>query len=522
MDYHPTQVLRSARPHAKHSPDSRYWRSFKHPVFIKEYAPITSVHFSPAKPHRYAVTVATRVQVYAPRTQKVTKSISRFKDVARSGCIRADGKLIAAGDDTGLIQVFDVNSRAILRTLNSHRQPVHLTTFSPLTQTQLMSASDDTTVRLWDVPSESEIHVFKDHTDYVRTGQVSPSNPNILVSGSYDRTVRIFDARTGACEMTLGGGEHSHPVERVLLFPSSTLLVSASGPIIRTWDLVAGGRCLRALSNHQKTITSLALSSDSRRLLSGSLDHLVKVYDTETYKVVHSMRYPAPILCLGLSPDDTHLVAGMSDGTLSIRRRQPKPSQLVPDNNPFSTTALRSGTYESFLGGALPSVGQGSLSKRDGQVKQIASDANEFKVQSQRKRKLKIYDKLLKSFNYSAALDSVLEKNVLPATSFAVISELAHLDALRIAVAGRDDVTLEPLLRLVLKHVTDPRFGQLCCAVAGVIIETYSSLLGQSPVMDSLFLRLRRKVSEELRFQRELTRVKGALDMILASSALSA
>lgn len=427
MDYHPTQVLRSARPHAKHSPDSRYWRSFKHPVFIKEYAPITSVHFSPAKPHRYAVTVATRVQVYAPRTQKVTKAISRFKDVARSGCIRGDGKLIAASDDTGLIQarnftllllaifltssqVFDVNSRAILRTLNSHRQPVHLTAFSPLTQTQLMSASDDTTVRLWDVPSESEIHVFKDHTDYVRTGQVSPSNPNILVSGSYDRTVRMWDARTGACEMILGGGEHSHPVEKVLLFPSSTLLVSASGPIIRTWDLVAGGRCLRALSNHQKTITSLTLSSDSRRLLTGSLDHLVKVYDTETYKVVHSMRYPAPILCLGLSPDDTHLVAGMSDGTLSIRRRQPKPSQLSADNNPFSTTALRSGTYESFLGGALPSVGQGGLTKKDGQVKQISGDANEFRVQAQKKRKLKVHDKLLKSFKYGAALDSVLEK----------------------------------------------------------------------------------------------------------------
>jgi len=106
MDYQPVVVKQHARPHkSNHTGESRYWRQFKHPVFMKEYGPVTSIHFSPSKPYRYAVTAATRVQIYAPRTQKVTKTISRFKDVARSGSIRADGKLVLAGDDTGLVQV---------------------------------------------------------------------------------------------------------------------------------------------------------------------------------------------------------------------------------------------------------------------------------------------------------------------------------------------------------------------------------------------------------------------------------
>jgi U3 small nucleolar RNA-associated protein 15 len=105
MEYQPVVVKRAAKPTVKRNPESRYWRQFKHPVFVKEYAPITSIHFSPSKPHRFAVTAATRVQIYAPRTQKVTKTISRFKDVARSGHIRGDGKLVVAGDDSGLIQV---------------------------------------------------------------------------------------------------------------------------------------------------------------------------------------------------------------------------------------------------------------------------------------------------------------------------------------------------------------------------------------------------------------------------------
>jgi U3 small nucleolar RNA-associated protein 15 len=106
MDFLPTTIKSHARPAgSKHTPDSRYWRQYKQPVFIKEYAPVTCVHFSSAKPHRYAVTAATRVQIYAPRTQKITKTISRFKDVARSGHIRGDGKLVVAGDDSGLVQV---------------------------------------------------------------------------------------------------------------------------------------------------------------------------------------------------------------------------------------------------------------------------------------------------------------------------------------------------------------------------------------------------------------------------------
>ena len=203
--------------------------------------------------------------------------------------------------------MFDINSRAILRTLDAHKQPVHVTKFSPADHTQILSCSDDTTVRLWDVPSQSTITTFRDHTDYVRSGQVAPTNPNLILTGSYDATVRLFDSRTGECEMVMGGdsGEggarNTAPVEQVLMFPSGTVALSSAGPILRVWDLVAGGRCLRALSNHQKTITAMSFNGSSSRLLTGGLDQMVKVYDVSTYKVVHTMRYPAPILCLAVS-----------------------------------------------------------------------------------------------------------------------------------------------------------------------------------------------------------------------------
>lgn len=184
---------------------------------------------------------------------------------------------------------------------------MHVTKFSSLNNTQVLSCSDDTTVRLWDVPSQTCTNTFTDHTDYVRTGQVSTSNPHLVLTGSYDATVRLYDTRTGECEMLMGGpsgeggGQNTAPVEQVLMFPSGTIALSTAGPILRAWDLVAGGRCIRAFSNHQKTVTALAFDTSASRLLSGGLDQMVKVYDVSTYKVVHTMRYPAPILCLAVS-----------------------------------------------------------------------------------------------------------------------------------------------------------------------------------------------------------------------------
>ena len=96
----------------------------------------------------------------------------------------------------------------------------------------------------------------------------------------------------------------------------------------------------------------------------------------------------------------------MSDGTLSVRRRQPKASEPAA-NDIFSPAALRTGAFESFLGG-LSTLGQGQ-SREKGKGKPLG-DQDEFRVERRRKKRLREYDRLLKGFKYSAALDSVLRK----------------------------------------------------------------------------------------------------------------
>ena len=96
----------------------------------------------------------------------------------------------------------------------------------------------------------------------------------------------------------------------------------------------------------------------------------------------------------------------MSDGTLSVRRRQAKPEAAAGEFE-IPLAALKAGTFGSFLG-AFPSIGQGHV-KQKGKSKPIG-DVDEFRIEARRKKKLREYDKLLKSFKYSAVLDSILRK----------------------------------------------------------------------------------------------------------------
>ena len=108
------------------------------------------------------------------------------------------------------------------------------------------------------------------------------------------------------------------------------------------WDILSGGRVVQTVCAHSKTITSLCADAAGAHLLSGSLDHMVKVYELRRYKVgsagpasrapgpstplarpqvVGSLKYAAPLLNVALSPTSSHLVVGMSDNSLCVRRQ---------------------------------------------------------------------------------------------------------------------------------------------------------------------------------------------------------
>lgn len=174
-----------------------------------------------------------------------------------------------------------MGSRAILRTFKGHDRAVRRTQFTP-DGLFVASGSDDGTVRTWDLTAETELLTLEGHTDYVRASDVCSSASHILLSGSYDHTAKMWDTRAGRQVLSV---DHGAPVESVLMFPGGSSFITAGSNYIKVWDALGKARALHTFSNHQKTITCLRFDSTFTRLLSGSLDRQVKIYDVKDYRV---------------------------------------------------------------------------------------------------------------------------------------------------------------------------------------------------------------------------------------------
>lgn len=448
-------------------------------------------------------------------TNKLKRSVSRFKDVAYSGTFRADGKLMVAGGEAKMVQIFDLNSRAILRQFTGHTRAVHSTLFSP-SGTSVASFSDDRTVRRWDLASEKELSLLEGHEDYIRTGVFAHGADHLILSGSYDHTVRLWDTRASSTAPVVSV-DHGAPVESVLMFPSGSMFVTAGGNRIKVWDALGRSRMLHSFSNHQKTITSLCFDANAGRLLSGSLDRQVKVYDVKDYKVVHSMKYSGPISSLALSPNSTHLAVGTVTGVLSIRRRPTvKGGKVagVKDSSSNQGAGAAIGGFGAAARKRQPKAGTFKFFVRGHDHKALPED---YQAAVDKKKRLKSYDKLIKKFKYHDALDLIMRGGHRPVLVISVLHELVQRSALKQALAGRDQGSLKPILAFINKHITNPRYSSLLLDVAALVIDLYGAVMGQSPAIDECFVKLALKLKAEVAFQERLFELMGSMDLLLSS-----
>ncbi|XP_074138356.1 U3 small nucleolar RNA-associated protein 15 homolog [Sminthopsis crassicaudata] len=490
--YKPVVIQTFPKLGEKITQDTLYWKNYKTPVQIKEFGAVTKIDFSPEPPYNYAVTASSRVHIYGRYSQEPIKTFSRFKDTAYCATYRQDGRLLVAGSEDGVIQLFDVTGRAPLRQFDGHSKAVHMVDFTA-DKYRLLSGADDYTTKLWDIPNATEILSFSEHTDYVRCGCASKLNADLLVTGSYDHTVKMFDARVKKSVLTV---EHGQPVESVLLFPSGGLLVSAGGRYVKVWDILKGGQLLVSLRNHHKTVTCLCLSSSGQRLLSGSLDRKVKVYSTTSYKVVHSFDYAASILSLALAREDETIVVGMTNGVLNVKHRKPEAKK-----DPFPRR--RRPAYRTFV------RGKNYMKKQD-----------DVLISRPLKTYLKTYDRDLKSFQVSKALDRVFQPRFRvkqPEVTVAVIQELNRRGTLSNALAGRDEKQLSIILSFLIRHLAEPRFAPVLIIVAEMVIDIYLPVIGQSSVIDKQFLVLQELVEKEISYQGQLLEALGMMDMLFAT-----
>ena len=144
--------------------------------------------------------------------------------------------------------------------------------------------------RLWDAETGQEIHTFVVPAADVFGVAISPDS-RWLAAGCSDGMVRIWDTRDPAGKARELAG-HIGQVERVVFLPDGRLASAGGTEVesgdVKIWDL-STGRVLD-LRGHTGPVWGLACSPDGRRLVTGSHDRTIKLWDTTTGEEVFTLR----------------------------------------------------------------------------------------------------------------------------------------------------------------------------------------------------------------------------------------
>ncbi|KAG2364072.1 quinon protein alcohol dehydrogenase-like superfamily [Suillus spraguei] len=179
------------------------------------------------------------------------------------------------------------------------------------------SGSEDGTVRLWDVRTGKVITKWKEHTQAVESVCWSPYGDRV-VTGSFDGTARVWHVESGGPVQGLNpiNTGHQH-VYAVSYSPSATRIATCGRDGIKIWDAKTGKQ-LTAIKLH-RPVWSLTWTSDEKKLISGSRNGSIRIFDTATwYQIAILDGHTQGIKSITLFRNDRLLASTSWDGTARL------------------------------------------------------------------------------------------------------------------------------------------------------------------------------------------------------------
>jgi WD40 repeat protein len=268
-----------------------------------------------------------------------------------------DGKLFAASGGGGSVMVWNVETRSLLRELQTGEPfAVGRLAFAPDGRYLAVAGLRERTrlgLQIWDtatwqsvcqpglvggqcdfsptgdllaVPHGNEVVLLNggswselpgrltNHTGEVRSARFSPTGMWIATA-SEDQTARVWDVATR--QPIARFTNHTHTVWAAEFLPDGQRLVTASADFsVRLWDILSQSELGRY--EHTANVMGLDVSSDGRWIASGSFDGIVMVWDLESRAIRELRGHAKSLGMVKFIPRTAKLASASFDGTIKL------------------------------------------------------------------------------------------------------------------------------------------------------------------------------------------------------------
>ncbi|KZV61054.1 WD40 repeat-like protein [Peniophora sp. CONT] len=313
-------------------------------VLLGHQGTVESVAFFPDSEHVVSSSLDKTIRVWNTNTgQVVGKPFEGHSHWVRSIAVSPDGAYIASGSHDTTIRIWDAKTgQTVGKPLTGHSKPIRSVAFSPDGE-RVISGSEDNTLRVWDAKTGETVGApMTGHKGKVYCVAYSRDGTRVI-SSSADATIRIWDVttgQTGTKSVKVPGNPRS-----VAFSPDGRCFVFSSGPMIALCDAETGALVGDPFKGHTREVNCVAFSRDGKRVVSGSDDCTVRVWDLATKHMVGSpyKGHTNMVWSVAFSSDGQHIVSSSADHTVRVwdvpeqQQQPPSPPQQEPPRSPSPT-----------------------------------------------------------------------------------------------------------------------------------------------------------------------------------------
>jgi len=264
-----------------------------------------------------AVSRLGSIELRDPASLKRIATLETNADIWGGVAFSPTGRLLATTAPSTGIRLWELEPPRMVAELAHTNRAIHLS-FSPDGR-HLASFQTESGVCVWDLKSRQTVRRFLDFRSDGHGGPIcfSPEGDRLAV-GDYSGRIRILDWAGNRLLVDIPA--HHQQIMSLAYSPDGKLLASGSGysaDDIRLWN-PATGQPAGSLAGHTSWIPVLQFSGDGRRLLSGSADQTIGIWDVPARRLILKLRgHSDEVYSLAFDERRTNLLSGCKDGTLA-------------------------------------------------------------------------------------------------------------------------------------------------------------------------------------------------------------
>ena len=259
------------------------------------------------------------------------KVVQEFKDTTPifSVAFSPDGETVLTSSNKAA-RLWNVRTGKPIQTFTGHTKIILSAAFNPKGGT-ILTGSSDGTAKIWDIQSGAVLKTLEQKDIHLISSVSSTAwspNGSLLALGYEDGTVRLYSALSGD-PINREFKKHSSRVDLITFSPDGTKITAKYLEGSTMWDIGSGGELKIPGDKKNSVVNILAFSHNGNLLAIGYVDGVIRLYDMLSGNLLNEFKGNAGVRSLVFSQDGKMLASGSLNKTIMLWKRVSNPSQWV-------------------------------------------------------------------------------------------------------------------------------------------------------------------------------------------------